>query len=40
MIDLYLLEELVAFAKYGTLAKTAESLAVTQPPINNFMLAF
>lgn len=33
MIDLYLLEELVAFAKYGTLAKTAESLAVTQPTV-------
>ena len=37
MIDLYLLEELVAFAKYGTLAKTAESLAVTQPTITRGM---
>lgn len=37
MIDLYLLEELVAFAKYGTLAKTAESLAVTQPTVTRGM---
>lgn len=37
MIDIYLLEELVAFAKYGTLAKTAESLAVTQPTVTRGM---
>lgn len=37
MIDLYLLEELIAFAKYGTLAKTAESLAVTQPTVTRGM---
>lgn len=37
MIDLYLLEELVTFAKYGTLAKTAKSLAVTQPTVTRGM---
>lgn len=33
MIDYYLLEELVTFAKYKTLAKTAEKLNVTQPTV-------
>lgn len=33
MIDLYLLEELVAFQENGTLAKTADTLNVTQPTI-------
>lgn len=33
MIDNYLLEELVAFAKYNTLAQTAEYLNVSQPAI-------
>ena len=37
MIDLYLLQELVAFNKYGTLAKTAEKLAVTQPTVTRGM---
>ncbi len=37
MIDLYLLRELVTFQKYGTLAKTAQVLAVTQPTITRGM---
>lgn len=37
MIDNYLLEELVTFAKYKTLAKTAEKLMVTQPTVTRGM---
>lgn len=37
MIDNYLLEELVAFKKYGTLAATAENLMVTQPTVTRGM---
>lgn len=37
MIDLYLLEELVALQKYGTLARAAEKLAVTQPTVTRGM---
>lgn len=37
MIDNYLLEELVTFKKYGTLAATAEHLLVTQPTITRGM---
>lgn len=37
MVERYLLEGLVAFAKYGTLAKAAESLAVTQPALTGAM---
>lgn len=37
MIDLYLLQELNAFQKYGTLAKTASALAVTQPTVSRGM---
>lgn len=37
MIDLYLLQELVTFQKYGTLAKAAQVLAVTQPTITRGM---
>ena len=37
MIDNYLLEELVTFAKYGTLAATAEELMVTQPTVTRGM---
>lgn len=37
MIDNYLLEELVTFAKYGTLAATAEQLMVTQPTVTRGM---
>lgn len=33
MIDNYLLEELVTFAQYKTLAKTAAELNVTQPTV-------
>lgn len=33
MIDNYLLEELVAFNKYQTLAKTAKHLGLSQPAI-------
>lgn len=37
MIDNYLLEELVTFAKHGTLAATAEELMVTQPTVTRGM---
>lgn len=37
MIDNYLLEELVTFAKYGTLAATAQELLVTQPTVTRGM---
>lgn len=37
MIDNYLLEELVAFATYGTLAATAQHLLVTQPTVTRGM---
>lgn len=37
MIDLYLLEELVALQKCGTLAKAADKLAVTQPTVTRGM---
>ncbi len=37
MIENYLLEELVTFKKYGTLAATAQHLLVTQPTITRGM---
>lgn len=37
MIENYLLEELVTFKKYGTLAATAEHLMVTQPTVTRGM---
>ncbi|MCT7705377.1 LysR family transcriptional regulator [Lactobacillus gasseri] len=37
MIEYYLLEELVTFAKYGTVAKTAEVLGLTQPAVTHSM---
>ena len=37
MIETYLLEELVTFAKYQTLIATAEQLSVTQPTITRGM---
>lgn len=37
MIDNYLLEELVTFKKYGTLAATANHLMVTQPTVTRGM---
>lgn len=37
MIENYLLEELVTFAKYGTVAKTAEVLGLTQPAVIHSM---
>lgn len=37
MIENYLLEGLVAFAKYGTLAKAAKHLSVTQPALTRSM---
>lgn len=37
MIENYLLQGLVAFAKYGTLAKAAEQLSVTQPALTRSM---
>lgn len=37
MIENYLLEELVIFAKVGTLAKTAEELDLTQPAVTHSM---
>ncbi|CAJ2233248.1 LysR family transcriptional regulator [Companilactobacillus paralimentarius] len=37
MTDFYLLEALVAFAKYGTLAKASEHLGLTQPELTHSM---
>lgn len=37
MIENCLLEELVTFAKYGTIAKTAEVLGLTQPAVTHSM---
>ena len=37
MIENCLLEELVAYAKYGTIAKTAEFLDLTQPAVTHSM---
>lgn len=37
MIENYLLEELVTFAKYGTVAKTAEVLGLTLPAVTHSM---
>lgn len=37
MIENYLLEELVTFAEYGTVAKTAEVLGLTQPAVTHSM---
>lgn len=37
MIDLELLEELVAFQKYGTLSAAAEHLMITQPTVTRKM---
>lgn len=37
MIENCLLEELVAYAKYGTIAKTAEFLGLTQPAVTHSM---
>lgn len=37
MIDNYLLEELITFKEYGTLAATAEHLMVTQPTVTRGM---
>lgn len=37
MLENYLLEESVAYAKYGTIAKTAEVLGLTQPAVTHSM---
>lgn len=37
MVENYLLEELVTFAKVGTLAKTAKNLGLTQPAVTHSM---
>lgn len=37
MLDLELLEELVAFQKYGTLSAAAEHLMITQPTVTRKM---
>lgn len=37
MIEYYLLEELVTFARVGTLAKTADALGLTQPAVTHSM---
>lgn len=37
MVEFYLLEELVAFAQCGTLAKAAEQLGLTQPALTHSM---
>lgn len=37
MIEIYLLEQLAAFAKYGTLSKAAEELHISQPALSRSM---
>ncbi len=37
MIEIYLLEQLVSFSKYGTLSATAEHLHISQPAVTNSM---
>lgn len=37
MIDIYILEQLVAFSKYGTLSAAAEHLNISQPAVTNSM---
>ncbi len=37
MIEIYLLEQLVAFAKHGTLLRVAEELHITQPALSRSM---
>lgn len=37
MVETFLLEQLIAFAKYGTLSKAAEELHITQPALSRSM---
>lgn len=37
MIEIFLLEQLVTYAKYGTLSKAAEELHITQPALSRSM---
>ena len=37
MVEIFLLEQLVTFAKYGTLSKAAEELHITQPALSRSM---
>lgn len=37
MVEIFLLEQLVAFTKYGTLSKAAEELHITQPALSRSM---
>ncbi|MCD8255589.1 MAG: LysR family transcriptional regulator, partial [Oscillospiraceae bacterium] len=37
MLNLYELEQLTAFARYGTLSKTAEELHISQPTLTRTM---
>ena len=37
MIEIYLLEQLAAFAQYGTLSKAAEELHISQPALSRSM---
>ena len=37
MIEIYLLEQLAAFAKCGTLSKAAEELLISQPALSRSM---
>ena len=37
MVEIFLLEQLVTFAKYGTLSRAAEELHITQPALSRSM---
>ncbi|MBQ6505309.1 MAG: LysR family transcriptional regulator, partial [Flexilinea sp.] len=37
MIEIYLLEQLAAFSKYGTLVGAADALHITQPALSRSM---